>query len=282
MGYTSSLKDSLVEDSYLEKGIEGQRRALGTVPSLRKDNDKGFVLPDAVRDADVVHVHGPFSMGMAGASLATSEDIPLVVNYHTPTDEYVKYITQNDRLEKQLKAINNWWERKYLDKADMVVTPSEQARSWLDEKGVESDKVRVLRNGIDVEFFSPTDPSEFRDEHDLDGLTVGYCGRHGYEKDLTDVIDAAARLEDVDVVLVGDGPAREDLIEYAEEVGADNVVFPGFLERERLPEFYSSLDAFVFPSDSETEGLVALEATACGTPVVAADARGMKNTVKHG
>ena len=259
-------------------GPAAHRRAL----SRANPNGNHVMLPEDVRDTDLVHVHGPFTMGMAGAALAQREDVPLVVNYHTPTDEYVKYITSNDAMARQLKRVNNWWEKKYLRRADVIVTPSEEAKDWLYEKGIAQEKVTALQNGIDVDFFSPTDSSDFEDEWELSGPVIGYCGRHGYEKCLDDVVAAAARMPDVDVVLVGDGPARSDLIAQAEELGADNVRFPGFIERERLPEFYSALDAFVFPSDSETEGIVAMEATACGTPVVGADARGLKNTVKHG
>ncbi|MDY7082951.1 MAG: glycosyltransferase, partial [Halobacteria archaeon] len=190
-------------------------------------------------------------MGMAGASLAISEDIPLVANYHTPTDEYVDYMTTKDRVAQRLRAMNNWWERKFLDHADIVITPSMETKYDLITKGVNPRDIRVLRNGIDVDFFRPVDSSDFEDEYGIssDRPTVGYCGRHGYEKRLGDLVETAKHLDaDTDIVIVGDGPARDDLIEYASELGAENVVFPGFLERERLPEFYSALDVFAFPS----------------------------------
>ncbi|MFB6283058.1 MAG: glycosyltransferase [Halobacteria archaeon] len=283
LGYTSILRRgsrnirgsfSDTEDTYL--GILKPDRPLS--------GENSFRLPDDVCDADIIHVHSPFALGMAGAQIALSKDLPLVVNYHTPTDEYVKYITDNESLKKRLKAINDWWEQRYLTHADVVITPSRQARAWLDDKGVEREKVVSLPNGIDTEFFRPLDSDDFKDRYGLESPVIGYCGRHGYEKRLDDVVEAATLLDDdVDVVLVGDGPARTDFMEQAKELGVDDMItFPGFIEREALPEFYSSLDAFVFPSDAETEGLVALEATACGTPVVAADARGLKNTVKHG
>lgn len=83
------------------------------------------------------------------------------------------------------------------------------------------------------------------------------------------------------VVFGGDGPARETLERRAEDVDT-KVVFLGFLEREELPEFYSALDVFAFPSPVETQGLVALEAIACGTPVVAVDDGALSETVESG
>jgi len=79
----------------------------------------------------------------------------------------------------------------------------------------------------------------------------------------------------------GDGPAREDLESLATDLDVD-ARFLGFLPREELPAFYSLLDAFVFPSPIETQGLVALEANACGTPVVGVDAGALSTTVVDG
>lgn len=269
-GYTEPMRDRL--------STENIRRRFSFEKLKRSDNR--FRLPREVRDTDVVHVHGPFAMGMAGASLALSSDLPLVANYHTPTDEYVDYMTSRDRVADTLRDLNNWWERRYLEQADAVVTPSRSAKHALGEKGLDESEIHVIRNGIDTRFFRPVDTSELIEELGVERPVVGYCGRHGYEKRLRDLVDAAEHLP-ADVVVVGDGPAREDLVERADEAGAD-VVFPGFLERSRLPEFYSMLDAFVFPSDAETEGLVALEATACGAPVVCADAGGLRDTVRDG
>jgi glycosyltransferase involved in cell wall biosynthesis len=86
---------------------------------------------------------------------------------------------------------------------------------------------------------------------------------------------------DVTVLFGGDGPARESLEAQARAVDAD-VRFLGFLDRAELPAFYSALDVFAFPSPVETQGLVALEANACGTPVVGADAGALSNTVDDG
>ena len=83
------------------------------------------------------------------------------------------------------------------------------------------------------------------------------------------------------VVFGGDGPARGDLMARAEGLDAD-VRFLGFLDREELPAFYSALDAFLFPSPVETQGLVALEANACGTPVVGVDSGALAETVDEG
>jgi glycosyltransferase involved in cell wall biosynthesis len=136
-----------------------------------------------------------------------------------------------------------------------------------------------VQNGVDTDRFAPVDATAFRQRHGLEGETlVGYTGRHGFEKRLTDVVRAADGLEDVTVVFGGDGPARESVEQVARERGVDARFF-GFLPREELPAFYSALDVFAFPSPVETQGLVALEAIACGTPVVGVREGALRDTI---
>jgi glycosyltransferase involved in cell wall biosynthesis len=246
-------------------------------------------VPGAVKDAEVVHAHTPFSLGIGGLRLARRHDRPFVASYHTPTGEYASYLTFTSwaPMEPVYSRLSEGYERWFFSRADAVVVPSEQARTHLvEEVGVgrrgPDTHVEVVSNGVDVERFRPADGESFRERYGLgDGPLVGYTGRHGYEKHLGAVFEAAAGLDGVTVVFGGDGPAREDLERRA--AGADvEARFLGFLDREELPAFYSALDVFAFPSPVETQGLVALEATACGTPVVAVDRGALTSTVEEG
>ncbi|USZ68690.1 glycosyltransferase [Halorussus salilacus] len=242
-------------------------------------------VPKAVRNAEVVHAHTPFSIGLGGLRLARSRDLPFVASYHTPTSEYADYISPTDAVAAAVGRVCETYERWFFGRADAVLTPSAATRDHVHgEVGVDTP-VEVVPNGVDVERFSPADPEAveaFLDRHDLAGERplVGYTGRHGYEKRLSELVAAASKM-DVTVVFGGDGPAREDLERQADKQGAD-ARFLGFLDREELPAFYSALDAFAFPSPVETQGLVALEANACGTPVVGANAGALADTVEDG
>ena len=236
--------------------------------------------PGAVHDADVVHAHTPFSLGMAGKRLARKIDAPLVASFHTPTGEYAEYVAFSDMLESAVQTSAEQYERWYLDRAATVVAPSERAAAYIRGLGVDVD-VRVLSNGVDTDFFSPPASTDFRERYGLpDGPLVGYTGRHGHEKCLGDILTACEGL-DVTVVFGGDGPAREQLEAAAETTDLD-VRFLGFLDREELPELYATLDVFAFPSPVETQGLVALEANCCGTPVAGVDAGALSDTVVDG
>lgn len=238
-------------------------------------------VPDAVADVDVVHAHTPYALGLGAMRLARRADAPLIASYHTPGGEYTDYLAPTDGIASGLRGFVEGYERWFFDRADTVLVPTEPVRRYLnDEVGIEAP-VKVVSNGIDTERFRPVDGTAFRERYDLVGETlIGYTGRHGYEKRLTDLIEAADGL-DATVVLGGDGPAREDLEEQAAEADLD-ARFLGFLDRDEMAAFYSALDVFAFPSPVETQGLVALEANACGTPAVGVDSGALSETIRDG
>ncbi|WP_255170480.1 glycosyltransferase [Natrononativus amylolyticus] len=238
-------------------------------------------IPAGLETPDLVHVHTPFTLGYAGVRFARDRDVPVVASYHTLLGERATQLAPPG-IAGGLRRTCRSYERGFFERVDHVVAPTAFARSHLLEHVDADVDATVVSNGIDTDFFRPVDPTAFRRLHDLptDRPIVGYTGRHGHEKNLAEAIDGVAGTE-VTLVLGGDGPARDDLEAHAAETGAD-VRFLGFLEREDLPAFYSALDVFVFPSPVETQGLVALEATACGTPVVAVDEGALTDSVIEG
>jgi 1,2-diacylglycerol 3-alpha-glucosyltransferase len=238
-------------------------------------------IPDAVADVDLVHAHTPFAVGLGGVRLARREDLPLVTSYHTPTAEYAEYLSSQPGVERRIERLAERYERWFLSRSDAIICPSADTKARVDRNVTIDTPAVVIPNGVDTDFFAPAGADAFRERYDLpDGPLIGYTGRHGYEKNLSEFLYAADGV-DATVVVGGDGPAREELEELAGDLDID-AQFLGFLPREDLPGFYSALDAFVFPSPVETQGLVALEANACGTPVVAVDAGALSDTVEDG
>ncbi|WP_415381284.1 glycosyltransferase [Halosimplex sp. TS25] len=238
-------------------------------------------VPEAVDSAEVVHAHSPFSLGLAGMRLARKHDLPMVASYHTPTSEYAEYLAFTRPIERAVERSAEEYERRFLDRTDIVVAPSERTAEHVrDTVGTVTD-VEVVSNGVDTDFFRPVETERFRRRHDIpDGPLVGYTGRHGYEKNLEAIVEATEGL-DVTLVFSGDGPARADLERAAAEADVD-AHFLGWVDREELPSFYSALDVFAFPSPVETQGIAALEANACGTPVAGVASAALADTIDQG
>ncbi|XVH33621.1 glycosyltransferase (plasmid) [Haloferacaceae archaeon DSL9] len=236
-------------------------------------------IPDDVADPDLIHLHTPFSIGVAGLRFAHQTETPVVASYHTLLGERSDYVAPSSRLSAGLRRACHYYERWFFEAVDLVTTPTTFTRRYLEEfVGVDAD-IEIISNGVDTDVFRPVDSSDFRAAYDIpnDRPIVGYTGRHSEEKELPGLIDAVEGM-DVTLVLGGDGPTSESLRARAAARDLD-VRFLGFIPRDELPAFYSMLDVFAFPSPLETQGLVALEAVACGTPVVAVDAGALSETI---
>ena len=240
------------------------------------------LVPGSLPSTDLVHLHGQFTVGLGGLRFANDIDAPIVATYHMSGSEYADYLSPVHSIARGIERVTNSYERWFFEKPDLVVTPSEATRNHLRNVIGVDTPIEVIPNGIEVDTFLPVDPSEFLARYEIptDKPLVGYTGRQGHEKNLLELLEAVADL-DVTLVFGGDGPANEELQAKATEFGID-AHFLGFLDRAELPAFYSALDVFGFPSPIETQGLVALEANACGTPVVGVDTGGLSNTIVDG
>jgi glycosyltransferase involved in cell wall biosynthesis len=239
-------------------------------------------IPRAVWNPDIVHIHSFFTLGASGIALAKTTNTPLVATYHTPINEYSEYIFNYRPAADGLSWALRQQEKCLLKTVDLIIVPSKHTRSYLKQELGTQTEISIISNGVDINKFKPTDGNHFRDNHNLTGPLVGYTGRHGHEKEIRTLLLAAEKIDqDLTVVIGGDGPARQNLESLAAKLDL-TVKFLGFLPRKELPKFYSAIDVFGFPSPIETEGIVAMEAIACGTPVVATDTGALSQTVTHG
>jgi len=239
-------------------------------------------IPEELSKPDIVHLHGPFTLGISGLRLARRIDTPAVASYHTPINQYADYLTSIKTISKQIESMAEKYESVFYQYVDSVFVPNGTIRRLFAEQVGSDIQTHIVPTGINTDLFKPTPTGEFLRRYDIneENPIIGYTGRHGYEKSLGEIISAAKDL-DVTVVFGGDGPARADLESQAAKCEA-NVQFLGVVDRKELPAFYSALDVFVFPSRVETQGLVALEALACGTPTVAVAAGALIETVNQG
>lgn len=231
-------------------------------------------------EIDVVHAHGQFSMGIMGTLFAKRIGAPFILSYHSPGEQYFDYVSQNSTVQGAMDKIYLAWQRLFARRCDAILSPTPDAATRLARRM--GKEVSPMSNGINTKFFSPADQSQvkqFKKRHGIEeGPVVGYCGRLGYEKRLEDLVAFAERF-DGEIIVAGEGFARDHYLPMFEEAG---IQYLGRLKREEMPTFYSALDAFVIPSIAETQGISVLEANACGTPAVGADARALQDTIKEG
>ena len=239
---------------------------------------------EQLEDVGLVHTHSPFVTGWMGANYARRRGLPLVFTYHTRIEAYAHYVPFERRA---MEAAAVQLTRSYANAADAVIVPTAAMEARLREIGVRTP-IAVVPSGVDVAAFTAGRRSPAvrallgADEFTPLALVVSRLAR---EKNLELAIDALARsrVPGTRLAIVGGGPHREALEERARAAGvADRVRFTGALPAAALPDVYASGDAFVFPSTTETQGLVLAEALAAGLAVVAVDTPASRDVLGAG
>lgn len=162
------------------------------------------------------------------------------------------------------------WIQWAAARADGLIAVAGALRDRLVQLGVDSARVQVLRNGVDLERFRPLDHERARTELGVDGRVLLSVGNLVELKGHHLVIEALVDLPETTLLIIGEGGERGRLESLARDLGvAERVKFVGVVPQVDLPRFYSAADALVLASSREGWANVLLEAMACGTPVVA-------------
>ncbi len=272
-------------DVFFERGIRFKKYPQYTLAMFP------FVSSMKVRelDIDIVHTHTPFFMGMSAMVVAKLNKLPLVGSFHTLfTDKAVidEYAAKNALLQKVAKKYSWPYARFFYNKCDRVIAPSAETASILNSNKITG--VSVVENGIDLKRFNTHIKAKRLREEFLAGKyehVVLYLGRISKEKRIDTIISAARALKrkDVRFVIAGTGPA----LDYYKRLAAryrldDKVIFTGFVNDKDLPGYYAASDMLCMPSTFETQGIVTLEAMACGKPVVGADFMALRSLIVDG
>lgn len=213
-------------------------------------------------DPDSVHIATEGTIGLAARRYCIKRGIPFTTAYHTQLPEYVRA-----RFPIPISwsvAVMRWFHKP----AVCTMVPTESMRRTLLERGFEN--VVIWSRGVKTEVFRPEDPVDY----DLDGPVWLYFGRVAVEKNIEAFLDLS--LPGTKVV-IGDGPDRERL-----ETAYPDCRFLGYKFGRDLARHVAGADVFVFPSRTDTFGVVMLEAMACGVPVAAYPVTGPIDVVRSG
>ena len=225
---------------------------------------------------DLIHVVNPAMLGFAGIFHSKVHNIPLVASYHTHLPQYLQHYgfgMLEGFLWELLKLTHN--------QAALNLCTSTAMVEELKTHGIE--RVDLWQRGVDIEVFHPDRASEEMrnrlSENNPESPLLLYVGRLSPEKEIERIKPILEAIPNSRLALVGDGPHRQALESYFADT---NTNFVGYLMGTDLAAAFASADAFVFPSRTETLGLVLLEAMAAGCPVVAARSGGIPDIVTDG
>ncbi|GAA6618447.1 glycosyltransferase family 4 protein [Scytonema sp. NUACC26] len=225
---------------------------------------------------DIIHVVNPAVLGLAGIFHSKYLNIPLVASYHTHLPQYLQHYglgMLEGLLWELLKTAHN--------QASLNLCTSTAMMEELASHGIE--RVYLWQRGVDTESFNPDNVcqqmrSRLSQNHPESPLLL-YVGRLSAEKEIERIKPILEAIPEARLALVGDGPHRQTLEKY---FAGTNTNFVGYLVGRELASAFASADAFIFPSRTETLGLVLLEAMAAGCPVVAARSGGIPDIVTDG
>ncbi|WP_045514926.1 glycosyltransferase family 4 protein [Neobacillus niacini] len=227
---------------------------------------------------DLIHVATPFTVGLCGLYFAKKFNIPVVGSYHTDFNDYLQFYDLeflSNPLWKYMK-----WFHSPLKK---LFVPSIDTLEKLKCRGFSN--LEIFPRGVDCQLYHPNYQKEVvLNRYEIPKkFLLTFVGRLAPEKDLKTLMKIANSLppelnKQVHWLIAGDGPLLEELKMAAQS----NMTFTGYLKGVGLAEVYSATDLFVFPSPTETFGNVVLEALASGTPVIGANAGGVKNIISNG
>jgi len=236
---------------------------------------------------DVIHSHYWLS-GVLGAMVQASWRIPHFITYHTIGAE--KNRTGSTEKEPEVRLTS---EKRLASECDGVIVPSRNDKEYLVRHyDALQDNIRIIPCGVNLERFKPMDKNAARRRLAFsdDAFIVLYVGRYSPVKGIDRLLRAVRHLEHLDplrLVLVGGDGEHSRMYEHLHSMAKRlnihrRVVFAGRVSHEILPAWYSAADVLAVPSDYESFGLVALEALACGTPVVATPVGAMTTIIQDG
>lgn len=237
---------------------------LATLKAVRKIIKSGY-------DFDLIDAHYFYPDGIAAAALGKALNKKLTITARgTDINLIPKYALPRKMIVWAAGC------------ADGIITVCEALKDELVNMGVDETKIKVLRNGVDLEVFHPMDRQEMRKKLNIKRPTLLSAGYLVERKGHHIAIQAMKELPEYELLIAGDGEMSNRLMDLANKIGVrDRIRFLGALSQKELVEVYSAVDALVLASDREGMANVLLESMACGTPVVATNIWGTPEVVKE-
>ena len=222
---------------------------------------------------DLIHSQSEFSTFFIAQRISRKLHIPIIHTYHTLYKDYTHYLFPNPKIGESVTA---YLTRKLLNHVQLVIAPTEKVKNILSDYGVRKE-IKIVPTGIDSHRFDiPLETPELRCLLKRVGIPEGHkvivtVGRLAKEKNMEEIILFLSKLghSKITLLIVGDGPYRVNLEEYARRMNASGwTIFTGMIAPDKIADYYRLGDVFVSASTSETQGLTYIEALTAGVPVL--------------
>jgi glycosyltransferase involved in cell wall biosynthesis len=221
-----------------------------------------------LREHDIIHVQFPFLLGVNAVNIGRKRGIPVVTTFHIQAEHLA--MNAGIQSEQFIRYIYKFWLKNIYNKSDMVICPSKFAEDELQAYGLKAPSM-VISNGISP-IFKPV--AVEREPFLKDKFVIISVGRFAPEKNHDLIIEAVSlsRYSDrIQLILIGEGPAREKLVELGKKLHNPPVFLT--LSQEELVHYYNVADLYVHAANVEIEGMTVLEAMACGLPLLLAESK---------
>lgn len=261
---------------------------------LPEQLDFSLVIPSKISMAPTVrgikpaliHSQHPVWMGDLATAFARDLNLPLVFTFHSRYDEYAQ---QYVPIAPELAGIvTDEIIKRYLEKCTHVVAPTSSIRDLILQSYDADVPVTVVPTPVDLSLYHDLASERVRAALGLENVEVLlYVGRLAKEKSLDFLLRAFAKIvtqrPQTRLLVVGKGPHERRLRRLTRKLDlGERVIFTGSIPHSEVPHYAAAADLFVFPSVTETQGLVLVEAMAAGTPVVAVEALGSVDVLAEG
>ena len=227
---------------------------------------------------DILHIHTEFSQGLFALYAGRKLNIPIVYTCHTMYYDYLHYLG----VFKNFKAAKSFVNKsilKYTNSAKAVICASTKMEDFLKRCNVTTPIYKIPNACITTDFAEETLNQEVINNLKLqyaikpEDFIACFCGRLASEKNLSLTLEYwkqfVDRMPNAKLFIIGNGPARAELEQEAKDYGlTHSVIFTGAVPHETVKYYYHLCDAYIMTSLSENHSVSALEAIACGLPVV--------------
>ena len=230
---------------------------------------------------DRIIVSTPGPVGILGMTMAAALGIECVCIYHTDFAAQAGYILQDESVSGMIQSGIN----KFYSHANHIKVPTGEYIALLESQHLDPKKMSLFKRGIEIPTLNPNPlwKKGFRGEHGIrEGMTLLYAGRISKDKNIDFLLEvyelALQRIDDLNLVICGSGP---DLEFYQDQCSRfPGVYFMGRLDQAALGQFYEFSDLFVFPSTTDTFGMVILEAQSWGLPALVSNIGGPQEIIQ--